>query len=512
MTYFSPAFRFILLIVLLITLPALASGQGGMIDVTKFGAVGDGDNKKARQNTAAIKKAWNQAAKEDGSGGTLYFPAGTYAVNRIGAIVDGFAPLKFTNIKGDGQVKSILRLAPGQNSQLLRIPDKFFDATISDIGLFGNAEANPGTDYLMYLACYNCEVRNVYIARSGGSGLYINGGQQIRISQIDVEHNSGWGIVSENATSITFESISSEYNKKGGLLITSEASQTRRSIAPAIIVRNPYFEVEPIGLELRGISGAEVSSVDSHDVPTSIKISTDASSGLASTGNSISVQGSTGDIEIDKGNYGNSIIVGPYTKYFARIKDYDGRNYIGPLGKAFSEISLPDSRDLTSLLPFIEMTRWDTSNTKASWKKSRQTGQSQPKPQTCKDVTSYQELITSGPEWASISHALETPFAKQTEYYIESAVDIYGSCKVELEVYDTLRKEYYNWVKGTWTGPEKLASVIPTTRMPVLTNGTFQTHQFAIKTDNQPRQPKLTFFVEGCFGRKARFYCTDVRK
>jgi len=83
---------------------------------------------------------------------------------------------------------------------------------------------------------------------------------------------------------------------------------------------------------------------------------------------------------------------------------------------------------------------------------------------------------------------------------------------VELELYDTLSKQYYNWTKETWTGAEKLAAVVNTTRMPILINGSFQIHQFTIKTDSQSRQPKLTFFVDGCYGRKARFSCTDLKK
>jgi len=493
---------------LLLFLPVFCFAQSGLIDVTQFGAVGDGDPKKALQNTEAIKKAWNKAVNESGAGGTLYFPAGTYVVNRIGAIVDGFASLKYTNIKGDGQIKSILKLAPAQNSQLLRIPG-FFDATISDIGFNGSADKNPGTDVLVYVRGYNISIHDVWIAHSGGDGLNVGNQQQIRIEQIDSEFNKGWGIVSEDNMSITFDSISSEYNAKGGLLIMSTAAKNKRSTAPAIVASGLYFESEPVGLELRGISGAEVHAVSAHSVPTAVKISEDSSSGLASTGNIIYAQGGTGDIEIGKGNYGNTIIVGPYTKNALRILDADGRNYIGPLGKAFSEAVTPDAAGTTSLLKKREMSDWKVS--KASWKALRPRGGEAARSQNCKDMTSYQELISSGAEGGSISQTMDMPLQQQTEYFVEAALDIYGSCRVELEIYDTLSKQYYNWTKGTWTAQEKLAAVIPTTKIPVLTNGTFQVHHFAIKTDNQPRQPRLTYFVDGCFGRKARFYCTDIR-
>ena len=505
-------YSLVYLVILLIFSP-LGEGNAGLIDVTKFGAVGDGDPKKAIRNTEAIKRAWNQAAKEDGSGGTLYFPAGTYVINRIGAIIDGFAPLKYTNIKGDGQVKSILKLAPGQNSQLLRIPDRFFDATISDIGFNGNADKNPDTDVLVYIRGYNISIRDVWIAHSGGDGLNIGNQQQIRIEQIDVEHNKGWGIVSENNMSITFDSISSEYNKLGGLLILAEAAKGKRATAPAIIASGLYFESEPLGLELRGVSGVEVHAVSAHSVPVAVKISNDASTGLGATGNIIYVQGSTGDIEIEAGNYGNSVIVGPYTKYMLKVKDRDGRNYSGPLVNAPSELMAADTSEMTSVLTKKDMTSWQTKNGKNSnWKAAKKKVAMADSAESCTLLSSYYELTTIGEEQSSISYTSESPLSPRSDYYIETFLSIYGSCKVELEVYDTINKEYYNWMKESWTKPEKLAAVIPTTRMPVLTNGTFQKHQFTLMTDNKDRQPRLTYFVEGCFGRKARFYCTDIKR
>lgn len=505
--------RFIFPIVLLIVMSAFSLAQAAIIDVTKYGAVGDNDVKKALQNTEAIKKAWNQAAREDGTGGTLYFPAGTYVVNRIGAIKDGFAALKYTNIKGDGQVKSILKLAPGQNSQLLRLPDRFFIATISDIGFFGNGDRNPDTDYLVHIAGYSYQIKNIYIAHSGGSGLQISGGQQIRVEEVEIEHNKKWGIVSENAMSITFDSLASEHNGSGGLLIQAEANKNVRAVAPAVIVSGSYFENEPIGLELRGVSGVEVHAVSAHSVSKAVKISNDPTTGLASTGNIIYAQGGTGDMEISKGNYGNTIIVGPYTKNALKIVDADGRNYIGPLGKTFSEAAASESAGRSSLSKKREMADWKASSSdKASWKIERSQGSETARAQSCKDITSYQELISSGLEGGSISYTMDAALEQQTDHIVEAALDIYGSCRVELEVYDTRQKQYYNWGKESWSGAEKLAAVVNTTRMPVLTNGSFQLHQFTIKTDNKPRQPRLTFFVDGCFGRKARFYCTDVRK
>jgi len=513
MTYTFPLLRFIISIALLICLPVLAAAQGGMIDVTKFGAVGDGDPKKALQNTEAIKKAWNQAAKEDGTGGTLYFPAGTYVVNRIGAIKDGFSPLKYTNIKGDGQVKSILKLAPGQNSQLLRIPDAFFDATISDIGFNGNGDNNPETDHLVHVACYNCEIRNIYISRSGGNGLHIYNGQQIRVAQIDVEHNKGWGIVSENAGSITFDSVSSEYNKIGGLLIMSDAGKKWRSTGPGIIVSACYFEREPVGLELRGVSGVEVHATFASPASTAIKISKDSISGLGSTGNIIYSQGSTGDIEIGEGNYGNSIIVGPYTKSVLTIRDYDGRNYIGPLVKASSEIGLKDSIDMVSVLKNQDMAQWKVkSGGKSSWKEVKHKRKSSFANTVCDENKSFYELTTTADEKASISYTIDTHLDPDSTYYFQSLLDIYGSCNVELELYDTQHKQYYNWGQEKWTDQKKVAAVLMETRMPVLTNGTLHVHQFVVRTDSQPRQPRITYYIENCFGRKARFYCSDIRK
>ncbi|MBI5848259.1 MAG: hypothetical protein HZB31_09990 [Nitrospirae bacterium] len=503
----------LLLLVILASTPHLlfaSEGGQGIINVLDYGASADGDPSKAAQNTAAIMKAWNAAANIKGAqnGSSLYFPPGVYYVNKIGSTVEGFLPPKFVNISGAGPRKSVLKLADSQNSHLFHIKaNHWFNASISDIGFEGNAKGNPGTETLVEINGYNIHIKDVYVANSAGSGLKIAATQQVRVMQVEAEFNKKWGIISENNISVTFDSVSCEHNDTGGLLIKSKgaaASDNVRYMAPSTVVTGGYFEKTPVGIELRGISGVEVHA--GYSTSTFLKISRDPESGRISTGNIIFAQSAAGDVEIQRGNYGNTIIVGPLTKNRMRFKDLDGRNYIGMLGKAPSELSILDNRDLKSTIEPQKkmMTSWHVSGPKEAWKAAKSGGRSSLVSDFCGKDSGYHELATESDTLYSISINSGNALRAESVVYVQTLLEAHGSCKVDLQIYDSSNRLFYDWEAEKWTQDSSL--------FPVMVNGTTQIHQFLVKNDSVKRSVNIKYFISNCHGRSVRFYCTDVKE
>ena len=434
---------------------------GGIINVMNYGIVLNNCT-YAQANTDAIKLAWNQAAREDGTGGELYFPAGRYCINEIGRITNGFNALKQTNIKGDGKYKSVLVLNQNQNTQLLRIANLFFNAKISDLGFEGNKDTNASTDHLIYIAGYDYVIDNLFILNSGGNGIFLQEGQHIRLEMIESQHNVGWGIVSGATMNMNMDSVSSEYNGLGGIKLQATSANGVRASTPAISLDGIYLEGEPIGLLLEGISGITARNISSHsNTPISIQITKDPVTGMASTGNTIYPQRAS-QVVIESGNHSNTIIVTPNTKYTAVLVDNDGRNKIGSLVKEWSEIPKENSVCVTGEI-----------NTTSNY---------------YRNIT----VPTTG------------------EYQIDTMLKIPGSCKAQISLLDmTGTGLYYDWDKKTWSANlNDMRAAMYIRFITILNSGDIQAYRLPIVAG--PATIREYVSVSNCTGKTYKVDCIKL--
>lgn len=126
-------------------LAAIESTIASVVNVESYGAVGDG----VTDDTAAIQAAINYCAL---TGGTVYFPAGTYAVATGPLIVPSYVHLVGAGIGGDVFSNtdvnlpfrgSVIKLANNANTDLIQ--SKFFNAFVTGTTLNGAQATDTGT-------------------------------------------------------------------------------------------------------------------------------------------------------------------------------------------------------------------------------------------------------------------------------------------------------------------------------------------------------------------------------
>lgn len=152
-----------------------------VIDVTSHGATGDGTT----DDYAAVMSAVREAA--DAGGGTVFFPAGEYALsNSIGSGDDGFAHIC---LLGAGERAARLRVT----ADVAPISGRWIECRIENLKIDANSQGSPGFD----VDLDKSYVRHCWIVGWTDYGMRLNANAEGLLNWIDdnfVEQSTGYGI------------------------------------------------------------------------------------------------------------------------------------------------------------------------------------------------------------------------------------------------------------------------------------------------------------------------------
>lgn len=154
-----------------------------VIDVTSYGATGDGRT----DDYAAVMAAIREAA--GAGGGTVFFPAGVYALSdSIGDGVDGFAQIC---LLGDGERAARLCVT----ANVPAISGHWIESRIENLKIDANNQGAPGFD----VDLDKSYIRHCWVTGWTGYGMRLNANTVGLLNWIDdnfVEQASGYGIYS----------------------------------------------------------------------------------------------------------------------------------------------------------------------------------------------------------------------------------------------------------------------------------------------------------------------------
>lgn len=185
-----------------------ASKNGGVWDVTMFGATGDGST----DDTQAIQHAIDVSP----SGAIILFPPGTYLVR--GLLLRGGRTYAGTNWTSNG---TTIRLGDGAHAAAALMSADWADESttvgrpvdLHDLHVDGNRAANPGSHGLL-LMNWLCNLEHVSVQNCGGDGLHLasrnRAGDLITTTAVEsyirrcrVFDVGGSGVVAEEGNKIT---------------------------------------------------------------------------------------------------------------------------------------------------------------------------------------------------------------------------------------------------------------------------------------------------------------------
>ncbi|MGV0782159.1 glycosyl hydrolase family 28-related protein [Mycolicibacterium sp. XJ775] len=152
-----------------------------VIDVTSYGATGDGQT----DDHAAVMTAIRQAV--DAGGGTVFFPAGVYALSdSIGNGVDGFAQVR---LLGDGERAARLRVT----ADVPPISGHWIESRIENLKIDANDQGAPGFD----VDLDKSYIRHCWVMGWADYGMRLNATTEGLLNWIDdnfIEQSTGYGI------------------------------------------------------------------------------------------------------------------------------------------------------------------------------------------------------------------------------------------------------------------------------------------------------------------------------
>lgn len=152
-----------------------------VIDVTSHGATGDGTT----DDYAAVMSAVREAA--DAGGGTVFFPAGEYALSdSIGNGDDGFAHIC---LLGAGERAARLRVT----ADVAPISGRWIECRIENLKIDANSQGSPGFD----VDLDKSYVRHCWIVGWTDYGMRLNANTEGLLNWIDdnfIEQCTGYGI------------------------------------------------------------------------------------------------------------------------------------------------------------------------------------------------------------------------------------------------------------------------------------------------------------------------------
>lgn len=152
-----------------------------VIDVTSHGATGDGTT----DDYAAVMAAIRQAA--EGGGGTVFFPAGEYALSdSIGNGADGFSGVW---LLGDGERAARLRVT----TNVAPISGRWVESRIENLKVDANFQGSSGFD----VDLDKSYVRHCWVMGWTGCGIRLNANTEGLLNWIDdnfIEQATGYGI------------------------------------------------------------------------------------------------------------------------------------------------------------------------------------------------------------------------------------------------------------------------------------------------------------------------------
>jgi peptidoglycan/xylan/chitin deacetylase (PgdA/CDA1 family) len=145
---------------------AFSSKVARVINVRDYGAKGD----NTTDDTTSIANAIAALLALSTSGGTIYFPPGTFITSTV------TIPATVT-LAGDGDA-SVLKLAPGTNGDLVTVPDGNGSTTVRNLVLDGNKGSNTSGRGLVYnqpnTGSFH-RVASILIRNTAGDGFVTTG-------------------------------------------------------------------------------------------------------------------------------------------------------------------------------------------------------------------------------------------------------------------------------------------------------------------------------------------------
>jgi parallel beta-helix repeat protein len=220
----------------------VASPPANAVNVTAHGARRDGTT----DDTAAIHRARDAA----GSGGTLYFPGGTYVVAKLQA-----------NVAGQQwwlDPSATLRLRSGANTDVIFLAAS--DVTLRGGKIDGNRAAQTSSGTCVVITGQRVAVREVEIAECRGWGIYIYGADNAQLVRNHVHDTYGGAIFADddgstgaNNTLIDGNTIKRTLNKEAGG-ITVHGNNSTIASSGARITNNYVEGVGQISIEVFGLA------------------------------------------------------------------------------------------------------------------------------------------------------------------------------------------------------------------------------------------------------------------
>ncbi|TDC76037.1 hypothetical protein E1193_24535 [Micromonospora sp. KC606] len=215
---------------------ALTDGatSGTVVDVRAYGATGDGGT----DDTARIQEAIDAARP---TGGTVFFPAGTYLTGRL-------TLHSRIHLRGAGGDATTLRLRPGANSAILesdgfsrltgtRSDDGITLFSIRDLTLDGNKAQNPRGSFGLRLYGYGYELSELIVFGCRNDGVVSEWGptaalpegshqMEARLSAVRSHDNDGHGINFTGPHDSMFLNCLAFQNGASGFRLAGESTGT----------------------------------------------------------------------------------------------------------------------------------------------------------------------------------------------------------------------------------------------------------------------------------------------
>ena len=307
----------------------------GEINPRWFGALNSAEpGTDPSDNVNAFYSAWLAGRKVGGNenGGTVLVPGpAQFDVEKLN-YDDTITGGGQRRLRGDSQRGSLLRLAVGSNTGLLKATaNTFFNGSIDHISFDGLKAFNPtATEPVVEINSSNFEMHSCHITDGNTNGLEFRTGGQARLESIDSEKHNGWGFYIHAADAFTLGNCGCDQCGIGGLLIEhDEGDSNDKNRFSSYIVDNFYAEACPIAVKIAGVGNVFINGITTANSSTSevLRLATYTdTSGIVweSSGNIIYIRGATGDhqkIVIEKGCINNIIYIPPHEKLNIVIED-----------------------------------------------------------------------------------------------------------------------------------------------------------------------------------------------
>lgn len=261
--------------------------EKNIIDVSDFGAVGNGKD----DDTKNIQKALDEAG--DSKGKVVYFPKGTYMINTNDSESTKENVQRFVNTSVGLKVKSNTTILMDDDAVLKAIPNEFYSYTVlnfkesSNVSIYGgqilgdredhiykyaklrrgNPEYNGETGWgILMVSSSNIIIDNVTISGMWGDGIDLfadkeskTSNSHIKIKNSHISNNRRQGISIENAENLLIENNVIEKTKgtdpSAGINIEPAdfKNHSLRAVKDVIIRKNKFLNNDDAGVLLYGM-------------------------------------------------------------------------------------------------------------------------------------------------------------------------------------------------------------------------------------------------------------------